>query len=84
MEMQFCQSCGMPLSEQVLGKESDGSKSHDYCQYCYNDGHFTSDISMNEMIDFCVPHMVEGNPGMTEEAARESMRKFFPMLKRWK
>ena len=26
MEQKFCQSCGMPLSEEVLGTNADGSK----------------------------------------------------------
>ena len=34
-EMNFCQSCGMPLTEEVLGTNVDGSKNEDYCMYCY-------------------------------------------------
>ncbi len=85
MEQKFCQSCGMPLGdvEGQYGTEKDGSHNHDYCTYCYQNGAFTRDCSMEEMIDYCVPYMVQGNPGMTEEKARESMRQFFPMLKRW-
>lgn len=60
-----------------------GSKSQDYCEYCYVDGAFTSDSSMEEMIEFCVPHMVKANAGMSEEQARMIMGKFFPSLKRW-
>ena len=37
-EMKFCQSCGMPLSEEVLGTNADGSKNEEYCIYCYKDG----------------------------------------------
>ncbi len=37
---QFCQSCGMPLTEDVLGTNADGSKNEDYCMYCYKDGKF--------------------------------------------
>ena len=29
-EMKFCQSCGMPLTEDVLGTNADGSKNEDY------------------------------------------------------
>ncbi|WP_195572600.1 zinc ribbon domain-containing protein [Paenibacillus sp. 1001270B_150601_E10] len=81
----FCQSCGMPLngSEELLGSNADGSKNEEYCTFCYKDGAFIADVSMEEMIEFCVPHMVEGNQGMTEEAARSSMKAFFPKLKRW-
>ncbi len=31
MEQKFCQSCGMPLSPEVLGTEKDGSKNEEYC-----------------------------------------------------
>lgn len=81
----FCQSCAMPMGEtsEMYGTEKDGSKSHDYCSYCYADGEFTGDMTMQEMIDFCVPGMVEHNEGMTEQTAREMMGQFFPQLKRW-
>ena len=39
---------------------------------------------MNEMIEFCVPHMVKNNKDMTEEKARQMMQEYFPKLKRWK
>lgn len=79
----FCQSCGMPLSPEMLGSEAGGGANADYCKYCYENGAFTASCSMEEMIDFCAPHMVQGNPGMTEEQAKNAMREFFPKLKRW-
>ena len=30
-EQKFCQSCGMPLTNDVLGTNADGSKNEDYC-----------------------------------------------------
>lgn len=84
-QMKFCQSCGMPLVRpEDHGTEADGKVSQDYCQYCYQKGAFTSSMTMEEMIDFCVPHMVEGNPGMTPQQAKAQMEQFFPMLLRWK
>ncbi len=84
-EMKFCQSCGMPLAPGVeLGTEADGSQNPDYCGYCYKGGRFTGEMTMEEMIDFCTPMMVQGNPGMTAEQAKAQMHQFFPMLKRWK
>ncbi len=84
-DMKFCQSCGMPLARaEDHGTEADGSASQDYCQYCYQKGAFTSSMTMEEMIAFCVPHMVAGNPGMTAEQAKAQMQQFFPMLLRWK
>ena len=41
-------------------------------------------MTMEQMIDFCVPMTVQANPGMTEEQARDQMRRFFPMLLRWR
>jgi hypothetical protein len=83
--MIFCQSCGMPLGkDEDFGTNADSSKNQDYCAYCYKDGKFTADMTMDSMIEFCVPYMVEGNEGMTEEQARKSMQEAFPKLKRWK
>lgn len=83
-DMKFCQSCGMPMAPGVAyGTEEDGSESADYCSYCYQNGKFTDNMTMEEMIDFCTSHMVEANPGMTAQQAKEQMLRFFPMLKRW-
>jgi hypothetical protein len=81
----FCQSCGMPLEKDGdFGTNADGSKNNDYCAYCYMDGKFGRDVTMEGMIEVCLPFMVEANKGMTEETARKSMREWFPALKRWK
>lgn len=87
-EMLFCQSCGMPmLQPDHFGTEADGSPNQEYCAYCYKDGNFTADCSMEEMIQFNAQfhdqmHGEDGHPYTREEAIAE-MRKFFPMLKRW-
>lgn len=81
--MKFCQSCAMPMTEELCGTNADGGKSRDYCCYCYKDGKFTSECTMDEMIDFCAGPMADNNPGMTKEQAAEQMKKFFPALKRW-
>ena len=87
MEMKFCQSCGMPLTEEMLGTNADGTKNQDYCIYCYKDVAFTKDCTMNEMIDFCAQFVDEVNKHMpkpmTAEEYKLMMRKFFPTLKRW-
>lgn len=38
MEQKFCQSCGMPLTDDYKGTNADGSRSEDYGAYCYKDG----------------------------------------------
>ena len=40
-------------------------------------------ISMEEMIDFCVPKTVE-NTDMDEKTVRKMLNETFPQLKRWK
>jgi hypothetical protein len=86
MEVKFCQSCGMPMgnTNDMYGTEVDGNKSPDYCTYCYQDGNFTFQGTLDQMIELCVPHMVQNSENMTEGAAREMMRTFLPALKRWK
>lgn len=81
----YCQSCGMPMGEtdELYGTNADGSKSAEYCHYCYKDGAFTFDCTMDEMVEQCVQPMVDGNPGMTADDARKMMQEFFPQLKRW-
>jgi len=86
MEERYCQSCGMPMgqTDEHYGTEADGSKSSDYCHYCYAGGKFTVDCTMKQMIDFCVQPMVEAVPGMTARQARGIMTEQFPNLKRWR
>ena len=86
MKEAYCQSCAMPMAgnDELFGTNADGSKNEEYCIYCYKDGNFTNDCTMEEMIEFCIPHMVEGNSGMSEDEARKMMNQFMPQLKRWR
>ena len=86
---QFCQSCGMPLTRiEDCGTNADGSTCFDYCRYCYKDGQFLQDCTMDEMIDHCAQFVDEVNKQMpkpiTKEEYKQMMRGFFPMLKRWR
>ncbi len=86
MEGKFCQSCGMPMEgdQAQYGTNADGSQNGDYCLYCYKDGDFTGQMSMQEMIEFCLPHVAQANPALGEAGARKMMEEFFPQLLRWK
>ena len=86
MQEMYCQSCGMPMDAagEMYGTNADGSKNSDYCKYCYEKGAFTSESTMDEMIEVCVPHMATPDSGMTADEARKMMKEFFPNLKRWK
>jgi len=82
-DLPICQSCGMPMMEEHYGTNADGAVNHEYCKYCYADGQFTApDLTMDEMIEVCVPFMVE--QGMTEELARGLLKEALPKLKRWR
>lgn len=83
-QMTFCQSCAMPLNPDVLGTNKDSSKNTDYCMYCMKDGTFTSEQTMEECIESCIPFVSNGNPWPDADTARAEMRKVFPNLKRWK
>ena len=81
----FCQSCGMPLQNEAdYGTEARGARSEEYCTYCYQNGGFTADCTMDEMIDFCIRFEQQQNPGLDAEDARRAMRAWYPTLKRWK
>lgn len=87
-EMKFCQSCGMPINDQMLGTNADGSKNEDYCMYCYKDGKFLQNCTLDEMIEHCSQFVDEVNKNMpkpmTKEEYKQMIRQYFPMLKRWK
>ena len=86
---QFCQSCGMPLtSVDDCGTNADGSTNYDYCKYCFQEGKFLQDYTMDEMIEHCAQFIDEVNKQMpkpmTREEYKQMMQGFFPMLKRWR
>ncbi len=84
-DMKFCQSCAMPMENlDLYGTNSDGSKNDDYCSYCFKDGSFSKDETMEEMIESCVPFVSKNNPWPDEDTARKAMMELFPQLKRWK
>ena len=68
MEIKLCQSCGMPLTNEVLGTNADGTMEQmiDHC------ARFTDEINRNS------------GQNLTAEQMKAQMRQFFPHLKRWK
>lgn len=80
-ERRICQCCGMPLTDDLLGRNRDGSPNEAYCKWCYADGVFTYS-DMEELIDVCIPHMVE--QGFAEDQARVYMKEMLPKLDYWK
>lgn len=79
MEEKVCQSCGMPLEEGVFGTEKDGAKSSEYCKFCYENGAFTNDFTVEEMAAHCMQFMDDDEKFTVEEGVE-----YLKNLKRWK
>ena len=77
----ICQCCGMPLEDEIMGRNEDGSINEDYCKWCYADGTYTYS-NLDDLIEVCIPHMV--NADFTEEQAREYLKMTLPNLDYWK
>lgn len=78
----FCQSCSMPLQKpEDFGTNADGSKSEEYCQYCYQNGAFKEpNITLEEMTEKVAKMMKDMN---VPDAQIEQTKAFLPTLKRW-
>lgn len=77
----ICQCCGMPMEDEIIGRDKDGSLNEDYCKWCYADGTYTYS-DMDDLINVCVQHMV--NENFTEEQARAYLTDTLPQLDYWK
>ncbi|MBO4356163.1 MAG: helix-turn-helix domain-containing protein, partial [Clostridia bacterium] len=77
----ICQCCGMPLEDEIIGRNKDGSLNEDYCKWCFADGTYTYS-DMDDLINVCIPHMV--NKDFSEEQARAYMKNKLPTLDYWK
>jgi hypothetical protein len=83
---QMCQSCAMPLEKaEDFGTEKDGSKSSEYCHYCYQNGEWTDpDMTIDQAIQ--MGH--EAIDKMSGSKLKKKMMKvgcgmMMPKLKRW-
>jgi len=64
----------MPLTDAALfGTNKDQTVNEEYCVYCYKDGAFTQDMSMDEMIELCVPFCLEAGVFTDADAARAAI-----------
>lgn len=77
----ICQCCGMPLEDEILGRNRDGTLNEAYCQWCYADGTYTYH-DMDDLIDVCVRHMTCET--FSEEQARAYLKQTLPKLDYWK
>ncbi len=80
----FCQSCGMPLSqdEQGGGTNTDGTKTAEYCSHCFQQGQFTEPHLTAQQMVAKVLDMLRSK-GIPDSQA-DMLSKGILYLKRWK
>lgn len=79
----FCQSCGMPMKQdpQGGGTNADGSKNEQYCSYCYQNGAFTFNGTVEEFQEHCRQIMIKsGQPKFLAWLFTRGIKR----LERWK
>ncbi|WP_291289482.1 TipAS antibiotic-recognition domain-containing protein [Enorma sp.] len=84
MPEHYCQSCGMMFTAPGQhGHEADGSEAEDFCRWCYENGVYTYETSMDETIEDCAPRMAEAM-GWTVDEAASLLGAVLPTLRRWR
>lgn len=88
-EAPICQSCGVPMPDDgQKGTNADGSLTNDYCRSCYKNGSFTTDISLEDMVEINLRYLDEwseiAGKDLSIDEAREMQRRLLPTLKRWR
>lgn len=82
-EILICQSCSMPLeNEEYMGTNNDNTKNNDYCIYCFKDGKFNDDMTLEEFSEYSLQFAEQA--GMTVDEMKEHCKNVLPNLKRWK
>lgn len=89
MNERICQSCGMKMkSAQDFGTNADRTPNQKYCNYCYQNGAFTRDVTMDEMLETNLQYLDHWNEetgnNFTPDEARPILREFLSTLKRWR
>ena len=82
MPEHHCESCGMILTPGDYGTSANGNKDEHWCKWCYQNGEYTYETTMEAMIEDCAPRLAE-NTGMTNDEAVSLMGAVLPHLKRW-
>ena len=79
----FCQSCTMPIDNIAdRGTEKDGSKSDEYCKYCYQNGALVNpEMTFEEMKSLVITQMKKMDlpPAIIDKSVNS-----LPYLKRWR
>lgn len=76
-----CQCCGMPLVDDYISKETDGTFNEEFCKWCYSEGKFIY-TSIDQLIDFLMKHYANGQ--MSEEENRHLFKEQLSKLNHWR
>jgi len=70
-----------------FGTNTDGTENAEYCRYCFQNGTFTHDVSIDGMLETNLQHLDDWNQetgnSYTVDEARPILREFLSTLKRW-
>ena len=77
----ICQCCGMPLEDDILSKEADGSFNEEYCKWCYTAGEFFYK-SKEDLLDYLVKNM-PNTQNADENTRRKQFDAYLSTLKHW-
>ena len=84
MPEHYCQSCGMMFTgPDQHGHEADGTETEDFCRWCYDNGAYTYETTMDEMIEDCAPRMAQAM-GWTLDESASLLGAVLPTLQRWR
>lgn len=84
----FCQSCGMPMVAAAhFGTNGDHSPNPDYCCFCYRDGAFTNNRTLDEQIaknlSFYNENEYTDGCKYSLNEVEAHLKTLLPTLKRW-
>jgi len=72
----------MDLSDnKEWGKNADGTRTEKYCKYCFVNGSFWKEETLEEMVENCIPFRLDEIPDIP--TARETLLKEMSELERW-
>lgn len=76
-----CQCCGMPLEDDYISKETDGTFNEEFCKWCYSEGKFVY-TTIDELVDFLIEHSPNGQ--LPKEESRRFYETELSKLRHWR
>jgi hypothetical protein len=79
-----CQSCGAILRNDFdCGTNADHTLNHEYCHYCFLDGTYQDDCSLDAMLSIA-EQVIGDAERLPATAAAARARRLVPQLARWR